>query len=220
MKEPRLYDPGWTPMYCPAYKYAIERAVALEYESNKFTDKQSEAGHAWEEKYFRRNEGRGQLRYGLIIGEIGSDEIPLTQYIFCNLPRFENNSYFGGYECFKGQNKESAVWVHPDKKYTEIVMEHIHDLIDKALKGDLSTIPAIHWWYVQLAPVVRGPGGIAEMITNTLCRLHGVDLPEWRDGIAPSVEVLLEPCVDRFAQRYHELFKENQKKLRNVFCCK
>lgn len=216
-KKPRLYDPGWTSMSCPAYRYAIDRAVSLEYESDKFIAEQSQAGKKWEEKYFRKNGGRGCLRYGLIQGKIGSEKIPLTQYIFCDLPRFENDSYFGRAECFKGKNRESAVWVHPDKIHTEKVMKHINSLIDKGLEGDLSVIPAIHWWYVQLAPVVRGPGGIAEMIINTLCRLQGLDLPEWNDGIAPSVEVLLEPCIDRFSQKYHQLFKDDSNNLQNAF---
>ena len=92
-----------------------------------------------------------------------------------------------------GKNKESCFWLHPDRNLIPDVIEHIDSLISKALDGDLSVIPSIHWWYVHLSPTCRGSGGIAEMITNTLCRYHNLDLPPWRDAVAPSVETLLEP---------------------------
>ena len=110
------------------------------------------------------------------------------------------------------------VWCSPEgKEAIQVIMPHIYKLIEKAIAGDLSQIPRIHWWYVQLAPVLRGPGGIAEMITNTICRLHRIDLPPWAEGVAPSVEVLLEPNEERFCQNYHKLFSAGQEQLEKIF---
>ena len=110
------------------------------------------------------------------------------------------------------------VWRSPDgEEAIPEIMPHIYKLIEKAIAGDLSQIPRIHWWYVQLAPVERGPGGIAEMITNTICRLHRIDLPPWAEGVAPSVEVLLEPGEERFCQNYHKLFSAGQEQLEKIF---
>lgn len=217
--NPHLSGLGWTSISKPAYRYALDRAESLETDGDKYIQKKSDAGKKWE-GYFRRMGGKGDLDFRLIQGKIGSEMIPLTQYVLSNCAKFENCRFFGSIEDFydsNGKRRPSVVWVHPDKIHTEKVMSHIHSLIDKALEGDLSVIPKIHWWYVQLAPVARGPGGIAEMIIKTLCRINGLDLPEWNDGIAPSIEVLLEPCIDRFSENYYLLFKENHKELKDKF---
>ena len=154
-------------------------------------------------------------------GFIDGKPIPLTQYIFCprtyDHRRYESESWFGmGDNNYIGDNKESGIWLHTGREQIPIVLEHIEELIDKAIAGDLSVIPRIHWWYVHLAPTWRGSGGIAEMITNTLCRLNGVCLPEWKQGVAPSIEVLLEPNEEKFCRNYHKLF-EYEKSLKDIF---
>uniref|UniRef100_UPI00214922CE hypothetical protein n=1 Tax=Endozoicomonas sp. YOMI1 TaxID=2828739 RepID=UPI00214922CE len=85
------------------------------------------------------------------------------------------------------------------------------------MAGDLSVIPRIHWWYVHLAPTVRGPGGTVEMIIHALCAANGYYLPGWAKGIAPSIEVLVEPNEDAFCQNYHQLFEAHQGALQMLF---
>lgn len=96
-------------------------------------------------------------------------------------------------------------------------MAHLENLVVQAIAGDLSVIPSIHWWYVHLAPTCRGSGEIAEMITNTLRRLHDFDLPPWKDGVIPSVETLLEPNEEKYCTRHHELFAQDQEYLKMRF---
>ena len=207
-------------LYSRHYFHGMERAVSLPYDGKNFLEKDdSDLAQLFRERF------RGHLkslRYGLVQGYIDGEGIPLTQYVFCprnkRHRRCESEDWFGKKdEFYLGQNRESAIWLHTDKKLISRVMEHIESLADKGLKGDLTVIPKIHWWYVHLAPTHRGSGGIAEMLTNTICRLHGVDLPAWETGVAPSVEVLLEPDEERFCQNYHQLFSENRDYLKERF---
>lgn len=55
------------------------------------------------------------------------------------------------------------------------------------------------------------------MITNTLRRLHDLDLPLWKDGVVPSIETLLEPNEEKYSTRYHELFAQDQEYLKMRF---
>ena len=207
-------------LYSRHYFHGLERAVSLPYDGKNFLEKDdSDLAQLFRERF------RGHLkslRYGLVQGYIDGEGIPLTQYVFCprnkRHRRCESEDWFGKKdEFYLGKNRESAIWLHTDKKLISKVMEHIESLADKGLKGDLTVIPKIHWWYVHLAPTHRGSGGIAELLTNTICRIHGVDLPAWEKGVAPSVEVLLEPDEERFCQNYHQLFSENRDYLKERF---
>ena len=214
----------WTKM-ChshKAYGYALERAVKIPYDGKHFIEAKSEDGVFWERYNFYGRGAKGSLRYGLVQGFIDCKPIPLTQYIFCSRTddhrRCESENWFGlGDHDYIGDNKESGIWLHTGREQIPMVIEHIEKLIEKAISGDLSIIPRIHWWYVHLAPTIRGSGGIAEMVTNTLCRLHEIDLPPWKEGVAPSVEVLLQPDEERFRSGYYQLFALDQEKLRALF---
>ena len=205
----------WTKIFggSESYGYALNRAVKIPYDEKHFVEELSDNGKDW---LTNRAFGtfRAPLRYGLVQGRIDGQPIPLTQYVFCprEMHRYsESETWFGGTDDnYVGDNKESGLMVHTSEKQIPIVKQHIQKLIDKAIDGDLSVIPSIHWWYVHLAPTYRGPGGIAEMLTNTLCRLHGIDLPPWNDGVAPSIEILLEPNEEKFCSYYHELFAQDQ----------
>ena len=207
-------------LYSRHYFYGMERAVSLPYDDRCFVaEKDSDLAQLFRQRFRGRLKS---LRYGLVQGHIGDEDIPLTQYVFCPRKkrhrRCESQDWFGSDdESYVGKKKESAIWLHTDKKLISRVMEHIESLVEKGLKGDLTVIPRIHWWYVHLAPTHRGSGGIAEMLTNTICRIHGIDLPAWEKGIAPSVEVLLEPDEERFCQNYHQLFSQDQVFLLTVF---
>lgn len=120
-------------------------------------------------------------------------------------------------EIIKNMQHQFRILGHPHRKTIPVVMPHVHQMIDKAIAGDLSQIPRIHWWSVHLAPVFRRPGGIAEMITNAICRLHGIDLPSWKKDIALCVEVLLESDVDNFCKNYHNLFSVAQETFKEIF---
>lgn len=215
----------WTKMFRShqAYGYALERAVKIPYDGKHFIEAKSEDGLFWERYNFYGRGARGSLRYGLVQGFIDCKPIPLTQYIFCprtdDHRRSESEDWFGpGDHDYIGDNKESAIWLHTGREQIPMVLEHIEKLIEKVISGgDLSIIPRIHWWYVHLAPTIRGSGGIAEMVTNTLCRLHHLDLPPWREGVAPSVEVLLQPDEERFCSDYYQLFALDQEKLKALF---
>lgn len=214
----------WTKMYRShgAYGYALERAVKIPYDGKHFINTKSEDGIFWERYNFYGRGAMGSLRYGLVQGFIGCKPIPLTQYIFCSRTddhrRVESEDWFGRSDHdYIGDNKESAIWLHTGREQIPVVLEHIKELIEKAISGDLSVIPRIHWWYVHLAPTSRGSGGIAEMVTNTLCRLHEIDLPPWREGVAPSVEVLLQPNEERFCSDYYQLFALDREKLKALF---
>ena len=205
-----------------AYGYALERAVKIPYDGKHFIESQSDDGKFWANRYFYGRGAQGSLRYGLVQGFIDSKSIPLSQYVFCPRTschrRCESEDWFGrGDHNYIGDKKESGIWLHTGREQIPIVLEHIQELIAKAVAGDLSVIPRIHWWYVHLSPTWRGSGGIAEMITNTLCRLHGIDLPPWKDAVAPSVEVLLEPNEEEFCSNYCQLFALDQEKLKTLF---
>ncbi|MGB1271449.1 MAG: hypothetical protein ACPG5T_05200 [Endozoicomonas sp.] len=208
------------------YGYALERAVNIPYDDRHFVQKKSDRVKMWEID-FRDRRGKHLFRYGSVQGYIKGENspIPLTQYIFWQLQgadhqRLESENEFGGRrKAASGDEKETSRWLHPGVEQFPVVLKHIESLVQKAIEGDLTVIPNIHWWYVHLAPVYRGAGGIAEMLTNTLCRLHDVDLPPWRDGVAPSVEVLLEPDEEKFCLNYYQLFAEDQEKLKRLFEC-
>ncbi|WP_354011149.1 hypothetical protein [Endozoicomonas lisbonensis] len=202
------------------YFHAMERAVSLPYDGEHFVEENDSDLIQLFRKSFRGHQD--SLRYGLVMGNIDGEGVPLTQYVFCprikKHRRCESEDWFSANDlCYVGDKKESAVWLHTHETLIAPVMSHIEHLVDRGLKGDMTVIPKIHWWYVHLAPTHRGSGGIAEMLTNTLCRRYGIDLPPWREGVAPSVEVLLEPDEERFCQNYHQLFSENQDYLKEVF---
>ena len=210
----------YTQLHSSLYCFGMEKAVSLPYDGkNYLNEDSSDLAQLFRQRF------RGHLdllRYGLVQGHIGDEDIPLTQYVFCprvdKHRRCESEDWFGRKdEFYVGEKNESAIWLHTDKKLISRVMKHIESLVEKGLKGDLTVIPRIHWWYVHLAPTHRGSGGIAEMLTNTICRIHGIDLPAWKEGVAPSVEVLLEPDEERFCQNYHQLFSQNQAFLQTVF---
>ena len=213
----------YTDMYRthPVYGYALERAVKLPYDGKHFLKFQSDLGRCWSKIAYKDKDDKDFLRYGLVQGYINHEPIPLTQYIFCQKQEhtcFKSEAFFGVCdEDYIGENKESALWLHTDREQIPSVLQHIEHLIDRALNGDLSVIPSIHWWYVHLAPTSRGSGGTVEMITNTLCRLHGVDLPPWKEGVAPSIETLLEPNEEKFCANYYKLFSSNQDELKIRF---
>ncbi|MCL6271626.1 hypothetical protein M3P05_17045 [Sansalvadorimonas sp. 2012CJ34-2] len=203
------------------YGYALERAITIPYDGKHFIESQSNNGKYWADNSFYKREKQGPLRYGLVQGFINGDPIPLTQYVYCSRTEkhrlYESEKWFSELEVdYIGDNKESAIWLHTGADQIPVVLKHIQELIDKAVAGDLTVIPRIHWWYVHLTPVCRGSGGIAEMLTNTLCRLNGVDLPRWKDGVAPSVETLLEPNEEKFCENYHKLFA-SEDSLNNLF---
>ena len=204
-----------------AYGYALERALKIPYDEKYFIEETSGSGKRWLIKFYTTG-GGGGFRFGLVQGFIDDKPIPLTQYIFC--PRTDEHKcrqseyWFGRDDNdYIGDSKESGIWLHTGKEQIPDILIHIKSLIDKAISGDLSVTPKIHWWYVHLAPTCRGSGGIAEMITNTLCRYHGTDLPPWKEGVAPSVEILLEPNEEKFCANYHELFASNQEQLQKIF---
>ena len=213
----------YTKMYRthPAYGYALERAVKIPYDEKYFLELQSDIGRYWSAIAFFGSGAKSSLRYGLVLGYINDKPIPLTQYVFCQKSEFkcdQSEAWFGeGDENFIGENKESGLWIHAEREQIPALLSFIESLIDKALNGNLTVIPRIHWWYVHLAPTSRGSGGTAEMITNTLCRLHGVDLPPWKKSVAPSIEVLLEPDEEKFCANYHELFAFGREDLKELF---
>ena len=204
------------------YGYASERALKIPYDGKYFLELQGDVGKLWLNKAYQDQAASVDfLRYGLVQGYIDEKPIPLTQYIFCQKQEpicTKSESWFGeSSKSYIGENNESSLWVHTAREQIPFVLEYIKNLIDKALNGNLTVIPRIHWWYVHLAPSRRGSGGTVEMITNTLCRLHGVDLPPWKEGVAPSVEVLLEPNEEKFCANYHELFAFDQEDLKELF---
>jgi len=204
-----------------AYGYSLERALKIPFDIKYFLDLQSKAGKQWVDNVFPAKLYKTQFRYGLVQGFIGSKPIPLTQYIFSpreHSRKMEIEQWFGGSESnYIGDKKESGIMIHTGVEQIPRTLKHIEQLINKALDGDLTIIPRIHWWYVHVSPDCRGSGGVAEMITNTLCRLNNVDLPAWADGVAPSIEVLLEPDEKKFCSNYHKLFKNKQAELQQHF---
>ncbi|MGO0307827.1 hypothetical protein ACTL6P_14695 [Endozoicomonas acroporae] len=159
------------------------------------------------------------IHSGVVVGHAGNNKIYLTQ-IFTS-PRINNSGmsyYFGRYdEYYVGSDKRSALIIHTDPDQLSPGLQHIQGLIDQAMAGDLSVIPRIHWWYVHLAPTVRGPGGTVEMIIHALCAANGYYLPGWATGIAPSIEVLVEPNEEAFCRNYPTLFEAHQGALRMLF---
>ncbi|MCY4330416.1 MAG: hypothetical protein OXC48_10130 [Endozoicomonadaceae bacterium] len=202
-----------------AYGYALERALTMPYDADHYINKRGPAGKYWAEHFYPFS---SVLRYGLVQGKIKEQKIPLTQNVFAFWIKDKDaERFFGDDEeedyALTANGPVSGIWLHPDRDIIPVCIAHINEMIEKCLHGDLTFIPRIHWWYVHLAPTWRGSGGIAEMLTNTLCRLHGVDLPPWKDGVAPSVEVLLEPNEEKFCLNYHQLFENNQQELKTLF---
>ena len=214
--------PGGKSYYTPIdgngpFGYAFEKALSIP-DDDHFIDK---CGKAGDELISHLDLSRHLFTCRLVQGLYRGETIPLTQYIFSvNVRKAETEQFFGcsdqAYIVYEGEWK-SALWVHTSHTLIPKCMEHIHGLINQALKGDLSVIPNIHWWYVHTTPTYRGSGGIAEMIVNTLCRLQGIDLPAWAKGVAPAVEALLEPDENRYAENFHKLFAENNEELKEKF---
>ncbi len=212
-------EPSFTCMKKNKYSYALDRAVNIKYDDCFSKDCNN---HTLEWMGITFSPFKKKFRYGLVLGVIKGEKIPLTQYVFSPLLNSQAVQIFFGseqsdYISGLSDRKESGVWLHSDPKKTDQVMDYVYQLINVALQGDLTVIPKLHWWYVHLAPDHRGSGGIAEMITSILCRLHGVDLPPWKEGVAPSVEVLLEPSEEEFCKKYHELFASNNYELKKLF---
>lgn len=200
-----------------SYGYALERALMIPYDAEHYIEAQSDVGKIFSE-YYPCPE---VLKYGLVQGKKEGENIPLTQYIFA--PQIRNHKagvVFGPYHrayISTSDGPKSAIWLHPSWEIIPECLKYINEMVKKCINGDLSFIPKIHWWYVHLAPTWRGSGGIAEMLTNTLCRIHGVDLPPWKERVAPSVEILLEPDEEKFSLNYHQLFEKNQEELKELF---
>ena len=198
------------------YTYASERAVALKYNQKTYTQ-----GESRSYKHLINNEFssvENLVRPGLITGYINGRPIPLTSFIFLPANALDPTTQ----KKVKSDpvTKEITTMVHTDSEKIPPVMEHINELVQKGMDGDLSVIPHIHWWYVHLAPTYRGPSGTAEMLIHSICRAHDVTLPPWKDDIAPSMEVLLEPDEEQFCQNYHTLFANKQDELQAKFSSK
>ncbi|USE35472.1 hypothetical protein [Endozoicomonas sp. SCSIO W0465] len=210
-----------TPLYCKAYSCGNKRAVELdhnEYFINEATD-----------------EGKGFIRFlaligaypseideihhGVVVGNAGNEKVYLTQILTSpRICKYEVESFFGRFDDnYVGNEKRSALLVHTDPHQLDRGLRHVQGLIEQAMAGDLSVIPRIHWWYVHLAPTVRGPGGTVEMIIHALCAANGYYLPGWTNDIAPSIEILVEPDEDAFCQNYHKLFEAHQDALQMLF---
>ena len=200
------------------YGYALPRAVESYYNKGHYQTEQSATGDSLL-RIFR--DSQAKFDFGLIKGKIQDKSIDLTQYVFSTRDNlFEHHQIFGYEEelfVSTPSGPRAGVWLHPAPEVIPECIEHINKLVSKALTGDLTVIPRIHWWYVHLSPTFRGSGGTAEMLTNTLCRLHGIDLPPWKEGVAPSVEILLEPNEEEFCSGYHKLFETNQDELEQCF---
>ena len=154
--------------------------------------------------YLKRRDYKTDFRPDLtlkrvVIGGIGNKTIPLTEtWVKCDAL---NEHIIPEHE------PSTNCWVHPSEDTIPVVLPHIEALISKAIKGDLSVIPNLHWWYIHLAPVLRGPGGTIELVINALCQLNGVKLPEWKEGVAPSIEILRSDDENEFCKNYHLLFE-------------
>ncbi len=193
------------------YGYGLARARKLKYDGVHFKDAPDTTA-----KISIPQSVKGVIsRSGQVWGYTGTHCIPLTQYLFTtkkHMPdlkfRFreseECKKVFSLKGCYLG--RESATLVHTQNAQIPSAMAHIEHLVNKALAGDTSVLPHIHWWYVQLAPVFRGPGGVAEMLVKTLACHNGYRLPFWKKGLAPSVEVLLQPDENKFCRDYPNLF--------------
>lgn len=59
--------------------------------------------------------------------------------------------------------------------------------------------------------------GSTSLFNQYVGRYHNLDLPPWRDGVAPSVETLPEPNEERFCAYYHELFVFDHDELKERF---
>ena len=233
---PQLYfnEICYTPLRAKrnCYGYALPKAIKIEYDGNHYVDSIGENGVCWYQYLCDVRQGKVSgfennmkcefiFRYGLVQGFINQKSIPLTQYVFC--PRVQPNrnaeceAFFDAFEeSYIGENEESAIWLHTSVKQIEPVLSYIETLVDRAMKGDLTVIPRVHWWYVHLAPTWRGSGGIAEMLVHTLCKLHGHILLSWKEEVAPSVETLLEPNEQKYCTNYYKLF-ENGNSVKSIF---
>ncbi|WP_257265940.1 hypothetical protein [Endozoicomonas sp. ONNA2] len=204
------------------YSFAKQRAVALTH--NKFfINHKTKSGKIFIEYVSEKRKPDpvkvGDLHYGVVVGNAGDNKVYLTQIV--TSPRIWERRmlHFFGEGCnhYVGKDNRSALIIHTDPDQLNPGLQHVQGLIDQAMAGDLSVIPRIHWWYVHLAPTVRGPGGTAEMIIHALCAARGYYLPGWAKDIAPSFEVLVEPNEDTFCQNYHQLFEAHQEALQMLF---
>ena len=157
---------------------------------------------------------------------MSSYETGLTQFVFFKKQNHKNefpdlNDSFQAYynrlkpednESYSQNTQELGVMIHPPYFIGRICISHIEGFINTAFyKKDLSKLPLIHWLHVQAAPEQRGPGGTSEMLVAALFKyITEHDLPEWRDNISPSMEVLTTPNPSDFAKNYHKLFAKNQ----------
>ncbi|MBE8167186.1 MAG: hypothetical protein HAW66_02300 [Shewanella sp.] len=194
----------FTPLASKKYSYALkfikEKQVTKTYQSVEAYDERSKKDNTCLKRRCYETDYCSELTLKrVVVGRIGNKAIPLTETWI----KYDALSK----HIITDHNPSTDCWVHPSEDTIPIVLPYIEALILKAIKGDLSVIPKIHWWYIHLAPVIRGPGGTIELVIHALCQLNGVNLPEWKEGVAPSIEVLLSDDENEFCKNYHLLFE-------------
>ncbi len=205
------------------YAYAAKRAVSLETNDN-FVDFTSTLSDFYDKD--GNQEFTTGVRVSTVIGKADNGkQIYLTGYTFIEadadspLAKFYHQKFNNPTTAVRKENgkDELAIMNHGLPLEIPNALEQIHLLIDKARAGDTGAIPRIHWWYVHAAPIHRRPGGVAEMLVHTLCKQHGLELPAWKEDVAPSIEVLLEPNEKKFCENYHHLFEGDTDMLQQFF---
>ena len=196
----------------PAYGFGLKRALKLKFDGKYYKNELSLIGADFVSEKGRFNKN---ISFGLVKYRINGEYVGLSQYLFCTrVRRYEIEEVFGynddDYILSASGEKKSGLIYHSDHQVIAYVMEHIYELIDLAIYGDLRQLPKIHWLFVHLAPTPRGSGGIAEMIIKTICKYHGIELPRWKEDISPSMEILLEPNETKFSKNYYKLFEDGK----------
>lgn len=89
--------------------------------------------------------------------------------------------------------------------------DHLSQLYDEALliseeKMLIKKLGELFWWYCQIKPVFHGDPSIAEVMVKGALLAKGFQVPGWKQGLIPWVEVVLEPDPIKFGERFESYF--------------
>lgn len=114
-------------------------------------------------------------------------------------------------------DKGKIVWINSSIENMEVALDeaehyfkelrrltrkpHSPNNLNKALRS----AAAIHWLYIQAAPILRGTAASTDMLTKVLLDMLDIDVPKWKEGLAPDLEALVTP-FEQYVENYPNFF--------------
>ena len=78
---------------------------------------------------------------------------------------------------------------------------------EETLRHTTEQIAEMHWWLAHSMPYCRGSAGIADMFSKVLFDATGIEVPCWKNGLAPDMEAFITP-LSEYKEQYHHFFEK------------